>query len=237
MTRRVPLLDVWVTSSRAVPRRRLGAYESLLSDDERRRHGRFRFADDRNLYLIAHAQLRLVLSAYADLPPAAWRFAAEPLGRPRIANPGWAGTLFFSLAHTAGLVAIAVSSTEEVGVDAESLCRRIDVDAILPTTMTDREARALHRAEGPADAARFLELWTLKEAYAKAKGVGLSLGLRRVSFEIGDAVRACFDPSLQDDPAAWTFRAGWPTPEHCLAVACRRPMADQVISFRRGEHL
>jgi 4'-phosphopantetheinyl transferase len=50
-------------------------------------------------------------------------------------------------------------------------------------------------------------LWTLKEAYIKARGMGLSLPLNKFYFLFGGAegIRLELDPCLNDEPGRWRF--------------------------------
>ena len=68
---------------------------------------------------------------------------------------------------------------------------------------------------------RFFELWTLKESYIKARGMGLSIPLNQFSFGLEEAhsVAVSFDPLLQDAPQRWHFWQFDIGPAH-LAAAC-----------------
>ena len=70
----------------------------------------------------------------------------------------------------------------------------------------------------------FFDYWTLKEAYIKARGLGLALPLGQFTFiRTPDAAPAiAFAPELHDDPASWQFAQFWPTRDHRMAVAVRR---------------
>ena len=70
--------------------------------------------------------------------------------------------------------------------------------------------------------ARFFSYWTLKEAYVKARGLGLSLPLEAVSFDVGGGdIAVTIDPSLHDDGRDWQFEQWTPTERHIVAVAIR----------------
>lgn len=214
---------------------------ALLDEGERERMGRFVFEKDRRLYLAAHALVRRALSRRAPVDPAAWRFAAEDGGRPVIAGPAPVPPLRFNLSHCAGLVACAIAEGRDVGVDVEPL-------AEVPRDLIDRicapaEAAALRALPPAAQPERFFTLWTLKEAYVKARGLGLALPVEEACFELGapgapgapdaDAPRFRPGPALDDDPAAWLFVRLRPTPAHCAAVAIARPPARLVLRWDR----
>jgi len=200
---------------------------ALLDADERARLSRLRDGADARRYLFAHALARTMLTRYApEVPPEGWRFRLGAHGRPEIADAP--GALRFNLSHTAGLVACAVAHGRDVdvGVDVEHLYPRGWGDEacleIAAAHFAPAEAAAL--AAAPADARRalFFELWTLKEAYAKARGFGLALPLASFSFEPRTPeVRLRCAPDVDEDPDGWRFERLRPTPRHALAVAAR----------------
>jgi hypothetical protein len=89
---------------------------AILSHDEIRRAGSFRFERDRRLFTFARALVRRTLSRYVNVPPSSWRFGSSPLGRPFILFPTEARTLRFSASHTDGLVMCAVAAGRDVGL-------------------------------------------------------------------------------------------------------------------------
>jgi 4'-phosphopantetheinyl transferase len=68
---------------------------------------------------------------------------------------------------------------------------------------------------------RFFELWTLKEAYVKARGLGLAIPLRAFSFQRSPAGewRIEFAAAIKDDPDGWRFRSWRVGVAHQVALA------------------
>jgi 4'-phosphopantetheinyl transferase len=217
-------VHVWLTRPEDVgDSEHVAACRAMLSDDERQRLARLRRERDRQAFLVAHALVRSALSRYADVPPEAWTFAANHWGRPEIAGPGALPALHFSLSHTSGLTACAVALGCDCGVDVESFDRGGDPLRIARRVLSPKELADLEAQAAEAQRERFLAYWTLKEAYVKARGLGLTHPLREFSFTLtGDRVRIEFAAPADDVASSWQFASLRPTPRHVLAVAVRR---------------
>ena len=147
---------------------------SALDEKERAAFDRFVFDADRRDYAAAHALLRTMLSeAHPDVAPEDWRFARTPWGKPLVASPP-APRIGFSLSHGRGIVACAVSRGVEVGIDAEWAHRRMEIEPLAREVCSAQEQAQLRAAAPEAREVLFLEFWTLKEAYLKALGVGIT---------------------------------------------------------------
>jgi 4'-phosphopantetheinyl transferase len=210
-------------------------YDALLSPEERRQQARFRFAKDRRRYLLTRALVRSVLSRYQGVPPQDWVFSAGPRGRPRISAPRLEPALEFNIAHSADLVLLGVTSGRTLGVDVESLTMR-DVDiAGLDRYFAAEESTALLALPEPARRRRFFELWTLKESYIKARGMGLAVGLDAVRFEFAGehGLTLHLAAELADAPQHWRLWQLAPRADYLAAVcAARAAAAAPRISVR-----
>jgi 4'-phosphopantetheinyl transferase len=152
----------------------------ILAADERQRCLRFARAADRARYAQAHVFLRQTLSRFADVAPAEWRFARGPFGRPYIAGPPSALELDFNLSHTRDWAACVVTRGVACGVDIERIRPVAQAMEIARSRFARQETAELQALAGDARLRRFFELWTEKEAWVKACGRGLALGMDRV---------------------------------------------------------
>lgn len=217
-------VDLWLLpSDDARLDDRLEHLETLLLPDERVRVERIVVPRARREQVLTRIFLRQVLSRYAPVAPQAWRFDENAHGRPHIAGPALERRIDFNLSHTAGLIVCLVGLERVLGVDVEDAERGRRNVEIAERFFSPSEAAELRSLPEQAQGRRFLHYWTLKEAYIKARGMGLALPLSQFSFHLDalPAVRISFDPRLDDDPAAWWFELSEPTPRHQLALALR----------------
>lgn len=201
----------------------LADYRAVLSAEETARLDRFYFEKHRHSFLVSHAMVRAVLSLYADVPAAEWTFVIGSHGKPEIAN-SLPMPLRFNLSHTQGLAAVIVALGRDVGVDVEHVTRREITLQLAERYFAPPEVAALHALPEPQRRERFFDYWTLKEAYIKARGLGLALPLDGFAFHLtGDSSRITFTEKIADDPAAWQFARRRLGADHALAAAVRRP--------------
>ena len=197
---------------------------ALLSHAERDRAACFQFDRHRRQYLATHALARTALSHAHALPPRQWSYTVNAYGKPApIPNFG----IGFNQSHCEELVACLIAhfaptqpramleanpklnsnAGPEVGIDVEPLSRGEEIVSLAPSVFSAAEQAQLN-AQPPAERPhRALSLWTLKEAYIKARGMGLSLPLQGISFLFGGAEGIHLETSAEVDsnPARWRF--------------------------------
>ena len=200
--------------------------ETQLSPQEQDRASHFRFQRDRNAFVAAHGLLRFALRQVTGR--ADWSFDAGPNGKPVLAAGEGAVVPHFNITHTPGLAACGLTLAGPIGVDAELRGRAVDVAGVVERCFTPEERRRVEAA-GPEGNQRFIELWTLKEAVAKALGHGLAMDLRSFSVTT-DPCAVCFEG--RPDPS---WRLSLTTlPRHCLSVACK-PEEGAIARFEWRE--
>ncbi|NDW04418.1 4'-phosphopantetheinyl transferase family protein [Jiella pacifica] len=208
----------------------------LLDPAERARYERYKVEGARQEYLTGRALVRTTLSRYADVDPADWRFEANRYGRPSIAadQAHLAPDLVFNLSHTRGLVALAVGQDCDLGVDVEWIDRDNELARLCDRYFAPSEAAHVRAGEGAERTERFFAFWTLKEAYIKARGMGLALPLDGFAYDItGDAPIIAFKSSCPDDPARWRFLRRTMGPSHRLALAISSRQGGMRLWFGR----
>jgi len=227
-------VDVWyVFSDEVRDPRLLERYAAVMTREEHARHDRFVFPRDRHQFLVTRGVLRTLIGEYLNIDPADCAFESNRYGRPSLLGPA-AATLGFNLSHTNGLVAYAMAGVPEIGVDVEHVERATVSLDLARRFFSPAEADALE-ALPPADRpSRFFDYWTLKEAYIKARGLGLSLPLDSFSMQLepGGPPRIRFTDAIDAAPDSWQFAQFNPSPRHRLALAVRRPGRDLAIRVR-----
>ena len=201
----------------------------LLSTDELARNERAAVDADRRLYVAAHGLVRLILTEYAPAPPASWRFLSGPFGKPTAIDDAGRTPVQFSLSHTRGMVAIALTRSCPVGVDVEEMIDQ-PLDDLKRMVLGEHEAADLLAHLPEMHTRRFLEFWTLKEAYLKARGVGLQQPPGEIEFQLEPGKRPtirCANAN-DDEPEAWHFWNAFSFSGHVAAAAVHCHSKDRM---------
>jgi 4'-phosphopantetheinyl transferase len=209
----VPRVHLHVTTvAEARSTAALQRYRDGLSDDERARHARMRPDPRGDEFLVGRALARHALARHAPGDPT---FTIDPHGRLAVAG----SAVRFNLSHAEGVVVCAVAEAD-VGVDVEKVDERRTEPGIWEHYFAPVEVAALSALPEAARCERFFRYWTLKEAYIKARGLGLSIPLQDFWFRLDEAeVRVEFAPALADAPERWRFAQQFLMNDFLLAVA------------------
>lgn len=198
----VKTVDLFVIDSSGFALRDLEATGlAALGAEERARYERLHLERSRRQLLLSRAALRSVL---ALSHPAEQSLMFNAHGRPELRGaPGFS----FNLSHSRDRLVIATSRAGIVGVDVEFAGRERRVEQLITRYFSRDEQAALLALPAASRLARFYALWALKEAYIKARGLGLAIPLGDFSFELGDAgIGIRFERSLAEQrPQDWRF--------------------------------
>jgi 4'-phosphopantetheinyl transferase len=109
----------------------------------------------------------------------------------------------------------------------EALDRRAAAPEIARSHFAPDETRFLESLPEGERPRAFLALWTLKEAYIKARGMGLSIPLADFAFTL-EPLRIAFSPHIEDQPSNWFFQQSSLAPAHVLALAVEREPEEEL---------
>jgi 4'-phosphopantetheinyl transferase len=219
-------VDVWYLRTDAhTPAQLIDRALALLSAAERERYERFVFDKNKHEYLATRWLVRNVLANYTGRKPIDLAFTPNKYGRPLLDD---GGDLRFNLTNTLSLIACSVRrDAREAGIDAEPLSRGKEVISIASTVFMDREQKSLFSLpSGAPQERRAIELWTLTEAYMKARGMGMSIPPDR--FEVTLDGELVFHDPVVDDPTRWCLKT-LEIEGHLVSLCIERPEKDVAV--------
>ncbi|MFD5637087.1 4'-phosphopantetheinyl transferase family protein [Streptomyces sp. NPDC127077] len=226
-SRTVPPVTLWLCPNDALPPAVTGILAAhWLDEHESATAARFLFERDRRQYLVAHTLVRRALALEAGLGEAELVIWRSSRGRPFLQPlpgglPRGGGHLDFNLSHAGGYSLLGIVRRQRVGVDVECLDREAGALETILTTFTPHEQHWARQAPpGRQRDRRVLRLWTLKEAYSKARGLGLGLPFDEFAFTLDeDRGVLAFRPPADDAAGRWRFLELEPVPDVLAAVA------------------
>lgn len=183
-----------------------------------------------NSFLATRALLRLVLAKYTGLHPQDLLFASAEHGKPYLINSPL--PVYFNLSHCGDVAVLAVGSQDGIGVDIE-IIRARDYLSIAERFFHDDEWRLMNSVAAEKREILFFKLWTLKEAFFKAMGGGISTGLDKAYFQFDrDIIKVDLHPELAQDKKEWQFHQEFIAANIVVALAARstQPIKHQWLS-------
>ena len=184
-------------------------------------------------FLLGKWLTRTCLSEYTGLAIGDWQFIDNAYGKPQPQEGLGVQAPFFNLSHSNGCAVMAVSRTPELGVDIEFTGRKRRLAKIANRYFADEEIRALLALPDSAQQSRFYELWSLKEAYIKARGLGLAIPLKSFAYTLSPN-RVGLNEMTRSSAAQWRWQiwqlhTGLP---YVLALAVQFQAGDSSRSLR-----
>lgn len=173
---------------------------TLLSSTERDRAARFRFPEHRRRFAVARARLRELLAGYTGLPAAGVPIGTTGFGKPFLERPE---AFDFSVAH-ADDRAVYAFARRSVGIDIERVRPIPDMLSLARGFFAASEYEALMGASPDSRPRAFFLCWTRKEAYIKARGLGLRLPLSSFAVSLDrEAPRLLRSDEGPEEPRRW----------------------------------
>jgi 4'-phosphopantetheinyl transferase len=132
--------------------------------------------NSRLTYVEIHARLRVLLAGVVNCKPEQLRIIKAEHGKPYLADYP---DLAFNLSHTANKCVIVYGYHQELGVDIESNKYRATLPALVEKCFAGEEQEYWRQLPESEQIQSFYRFWTKKEAFVKAVGRGIALGLNR----------------------------------------------------------
>lgn len=169
-----------MTASPSVPVASM--YRDALSDDEILRSERFVRISDQRRFLHCRAKVRMLLAHHLRCSAQEVSLRTDAFEKPRLTS----GDLAINWSNSGEWALLGVGSCRAIGVDVERIRVFSEMDGIASSHFADAEHHHYQKvaAVGASQPREFFRIWTLKEAYIKAVGRGLSIPL--TSFSVVD---------------------------------------------------
>lgn len=213
-------VDVW-HGSLLHPDQNIDSLLRQLSIQERLKANAFKLADMRNRYIAVRASLRQTLAAYLDTDPQQLQFNQSEHGKPFLACE----SIHFNLSHTANYLVIAVANFPHIGIDIEVSRSRNNLDSLAARCFAPSELQAWRQLPDAARQPAFYRLWTKKEAFVKAVGRGLAMGLAQCE------VDWVADGQLLSIPSEYGLATDWRVIELSIATAAHSALVTPKCRF------
>ena len=141
--------------------------------------------------------------------------------------------LRFNLSHSGRRAVLAITRGRDVGVDIELAEKPRRIAAIAGRFFSVQEAEALLSLPRSQQLDRFYDLWTLKEAYIKACGMGLAIPLHHFSYSFPDdsCLALEFDEQRDDRSANWQLWQLDVGLEYRLSLATKYPAQESRLQL------
>ena len=201
------------------PLEEIGKRLANLSSEEKACAQRLVNSLHRCYYIASHAALRSILTLYLS-DPAPLQFRYNKHGKPYLINEP---SLYFNLSDSHRVALYAITTNVEVGIDIESMRSNIHAKDIAERFFSPNEITAFRTLPKGQHLEGFYRIWTMKEAYIKVIGRGLSFGLDQFTININvDAVKMDGLLTVEGDPNLakwWTLCSISSPPGYMAALA------------------
>ena len=148
-----------------------------LSNREKAKARRMLIDEKRSYQIQARAWLRWLLAAYLNTRPELINYQYGTLGKPYLAASH--GQVYFNATDSGTTLLCAFSFKNEMGLDVESTPRKVNFNRIAEKKFTQKEQAAINSLQVTDRSNAFLAIWTRKEAFGKAIGLGIRYPMKQ----------------------------------------------------------
>ncbi len=199
------------------------ALEQTLAADERTRAEQFHFPEDRTHFIVARGLLRAILGRYLARDAHTLQFCYSLYGKPVLARESGGDTLCFNLTHSHGMALYAITRSRDIGIDLENISTHMAYEQIAERFFSPYEVSMLRSIPIQIRQESFFCCWTRKEAYLKARGIGLSSALSQFDVSLTPGAPAALLRTREEDQdiSCWSLYNLSPGSGYVAALALR----------------
>ena len=153
----------------------------ILSFEEQQRAQRIGPSGKQTQYARSRLFLRRLLGFYLMEAPSDIEITIGPFGKPELCQRmGDRMPLSFNLSHTHGLAICGLSTHKRIGVDTEGPRTMPSLEALAKKCLSQNEYEAWALLDAEHKLRQFQAHWCAKEAFSKAVGRGIAIGLETI---------------------------------------------------------
>lgn len=190
-------------------------YRQVLSAEEQQRAQNYCRPLDAAAFILGRGILRTLLGRILETAPDKLRFGQNPNGKPFLEN----GRLHFNLSHSRDRLLIAIAEDRPIGIDVEFRRETERIEPIAERWFTAEEQSHLKNSADPRSC--FFDIWTLKEAFVKARGDGVYNGFPCFTVPLGLPTEG----PLPSRCGHWFFQRLDVHPDYAAALVSTLPSA------------
>lgn len=210
-------IDLWQFSlAETLPNAR-----DILNNAEKERADRFYFSQHQRRFATARTSLRIILARYLNTSPEGLEFTYNKQGKPEIMN---SAKLQFNLSHSGDLALLAVGKGFPMGVDIEQYSAR-SYEGIAKSLFSEQELEEFIKVPHALKPTIFFHIWSQKEAFIKACGLGLSYPTKEFSVPTSMPTQQLVNDPLHN--MTWQLRSFMPQLA-CSGALCYHPTVREI---------
>lgn len=179
-------------------------------------------------YVEIHARLRILLGNAVNAGPEQLSIHKAEYGKPYLADYP---ELAFNLSHTANKMVVAIAYNCELGVDIELCKTRTNLPALVDKCFAEEEKNHWQQLPEPQKTLAFYRFWTRKEAFVKATGRGIALGLKQCAINPENPKELLRIPKDYGQASEWLMQDIDLGGSICGALAAKNKGANRIAGM------
>lgn len=200
-----------------------------LSPDEVLRANKYHFEEDQKKFVRRRSALRQILAKRLGKHPRSISFEYSKLGKPQLARE-FSGKLYFNVSHSRDFAIIGIGMSGQIGVDIEYLDSDVDSDLISKRFFATPEISEIMSSETRHKTDAFFRHWTIKEAFIKAIGKGLTFPLNEVIVQSSEGRHSLHFHDPEFDTSEWSVLLDHSLDNYLIAAVARQTNSSFLVT-------